>query len=333
MPKKKKTGNKVNKSENALQDLDDIAKACLEIDQEYEFQRNRPKNKEKKKREEEKTTEALPENGRRKEDKNLFTMETIGQDVLDVSELKNCAELKSRELALISDTSEILISHLNEYGACVIDDFLGEELGNRVLQDVVSMGHLQRNGELASSRRLNASEEAGGQKEQQKIRGDKIAWTDGHKPISSPGIRDLMRILDSIIVTANRRENNGALASYKIKGRTKAMVACYPGEGTHYVTHIDNPSRDGRCITAIYYINQNWNAQADGGSLRIFSKGGEGPVAEIEPLFDRMLFFWSDRRNPHEVLPAFRKRYAVTLWYMDEEERAKYEEERANRTL
>ena len=36
------------------------------------------------------------------------------------------------------------------------------------------------------------------------------------------------------------------------------MVACYPGDGTHYVKHIDNPNGDGRCITAIYYINSNW---------------------------------------------------------------------------
>ncbi|VEN60492.1 unnamed protein product [Callosobruchus maculatus] len=32
------------------------------------------------------------------------------------------------------------------------------------------------------------------------------------------------------------------------------------------------------------------------------------PVADIEPLFDRLLFFWSDRRNPHEVQPAYQTR-------------------------
>jgi hypoxia-inducible factor prolyl hydroxylase len=44
-------------------------------------------------------------------------------------------------------------------------------------------------------------------------------------------------------------------------------------------------------------------------------------VADIEPVFDRILFFWSDRRNPHEVQPAHRTRYAITLWYLDSKER------------
>lgn len=53
---------------------------------------------------------------------------------------------------------------------------------------------------------------------------------------------------------------------------------------------------------------------------RIFPEHG-GTVADIEPKFDRIIFFWSDRRNPHEVQPAHRTRYAITVWYFDAEER------------
>ena len=67
--------------------------------------------------------------------------------------------------------------------------------------------------------------------------------------------------LDSVVVTANNTRDNGCLGQHKITGRTNAMVACYPGEGTHYVKHVDNPNGDGRCITAIYYINRNWKPE------------------------------------------------------------------------
>ncbi|ELK05074.1 Egl nine like protein 1 [Pteropus alecto] len=101
-----------------------------------------------------------------------------------------------------------------------------------------------------------------------------------------------------------------------------AMVACYPGNGTGYVRHVDNPNGDGRCVTCIYYLNEGWDAKVSGGILRIFPEG-KAQFADIEPKFDRLLFFWSDRRNPHEVQPAYATRYAITVWYFDADERAR----------
>lgn len=41
----------------------------------------------------------------------------------------------------------------------------------------------------------------------------------------------------------------------------QAMVACYPGNATGYKQHIDNPNKDGRCITTLYYLNPSWNVE------------------------------------------------------------------------
>uniref|UniRef100_A0A673XLW0 Egl-9 family hypoxia-inducible factor 2 n=1 Tax=Salmo trutta TaxID=8032 RepID=A0A673XLW0_SALTR len=69
----------------------------------------------------------------------------------------------------------------------------------------------------------------------------------------------------------------------------------------------------------------NGRTKVQGGLLQIYPEG-KSVVANIEPLFDRLLIFWSDRRNPHEVKPAYATRYAITVWYFDAKERAEAKE-------
>ena len=50
----------------------------------------------------------------------------------------------------IVKTVNIVIEHLNKYGACVIDEFLGEERGSEILENVKKLqdAHLFREGQL-----------------------------------------------------------------------------------------------------------------------------------------------------------------------------------------
>ncbi|XP_034662269.1 egl nine homolog 1 isoform X1 [Drosophila subobscura] len=234
------------------------------------------------------------------------------------------------------DLCRNIINDMNQYGLSVVDDFLGMETGLKILNEVRSMYNAGafHDGQLVHNQKPDAPSSA---VRGDKIRGDKIKWVGGNEPGCS-NVWYLTNQIDSVVYRVNTMKDNGILGKYHIRERTRAMVACYPGSGTHYVMHVDNPNKDGRVITAIYYLNINWDARESGGILRIRPTPGT-TVADIEPKFDRLIFFWSDKRNPHEVQPAHRTRYAITVWYFDAKEReealnrAKLENSRTNNAI
>ncbi|XP_063296147.1 prolyl hydroxylase EGLN3 [Pelobates fuscus] len=220
-----------------------------------------------------------------------------------VMPLKHTPTADLEKLAL-----EHIVPRLLSKGFCYLDNVLGEEVGDRVLEQV---RQLHKEGALKDGRLAGNLQGVS----KRHLRGDKITWVAGTEE-GCEAIGLVLSVIDRLVVLCGNR-----LGNYYVKERSKAMVACYPGNGAGYVRHVDNPTGDGRCITCIYYLNKDWNAKVHGGILRIFPEGGSN-VADIEPLFDRLLFFWSDRRNPHEVQPSYATRYALTVWYFDAKERA-----------
>ncbi|KAM6933271.1 uncharacterized protein egln2 [Xenentodon cancila] len=208
---------------------------------------------------------------------------------------------------------QYIIPCMKYYGIYVKDDFLGSQLGDKVLEevDILHRSGKFRGGQLVSQKSIPS----------RSIRGDQIAWVEGQEP----GCKNIGALMAHIDEAVMHSAANGQLGNCVINGRTKAMVACYPGNGAGYVRHVDNPNGDGRCITCIYYLNKNWDVKKHGGLLQIYPEG-KNVVANIEPLFDRLLIFWSDRRNPHEVKPAYATRYAITVWYFDAKERTEAKE-------
>ncbi|XP_033115824.1 egl nine homolog 1-like [Anneissia japonica] len=186
--------------------------------------------------------------------------------------------LPGENIKLHDLVKRVVKSLTTQHGICVLDNFLDERRGLAILKEVQQMhssGQFQ-DGQVVRSR----------DDDSRKIRGDQIAWRNGHEP-DCENISFLISVLDSILALCN-----GKLENYDINGRTKVSL---PG-----------------------VIMQNIKKKVikNGGLLKVYPEGASGP-ASVAPLFNRLLFFYSDRRNPHEVFPAYATRFAITVWYLD----------------
>ncbi len=130
-----------------------------------------------------------------------------------------------------------------------------------------------------------------------------------------PALRTTLSALDRLVLALLRHP---ALAS-DLRDvplvRAEVQCTCYPGDGAKYVKHTDDAREQTRKLTCILYCNPRW-AEGDGGQLRLYLPR-RSRVETVAPRANRLVLFWSDARVPHEVLPAFSERYAVTVWYSD----------------
>lgn len=54
---------------------------------------------------------------------------------------------------------------------------------------------------------------------------------------------------------------------FDVSGRFSCQLACYPGKGARYVRHTDaSSSAPDRTVTALLYLNPEWDAQVGNGS-------------------------------------------------------------------
>ncbi|KRX77195.1 Egl nine -like protein 1, partial [Trichinella sp. T6] len=192
-----------------------------------------------------------------------------------------------------------VLCSLNHLGWTVVDDFLGYPHAAAVLNDVLNIYNSGRfvAGQISHKGSLS-----------RQWRSDLIYWYSGVDDYLE-SIAFLLHQIDDLILSISP-----SLTDCRIDQKSKAMLSCYK-VGSYYVKHVDNAERDGRLITCVYYMNQDWIAKL-GGLLRIFPTNTKSQV-DIEPLFDRLIIFWSDRRNPHEVTPTLSDRFAITVWYFD----------------
>lgn len=164
-------------------------------------------------------------------------------------------------------------------------------------------------------------------------RGDGVAWLNdddaaraGANALASAirALKGVAAALNDADAAAAYRVDDAAMASRYPPAREADASTPYRG----YKRHQDNrrprpgdPCANARAVTAIAYANPGWDAESDGGSLRLYpgtsaadaAPGDGAECVELAPEGGRLVIF--DSFLWHEVLPAIaRPRFAVTLW-------------------
>lgn len=137
------------------------------------------------------------------------------------------------------------------------------------------------------------------------VRQDLVLWLDRNQ--SGPSQMAWLDLVEDLRAAMNRGLYLG-LREYE------GHFAIYP-PGGFYKAHLDrHENTQARIITAILYLNENWQP-GDGGELKIWTTPGdqEGAFELIDPRLGTLVLFragdfW------HEVLPANRTRMSITGW-------------------
>lgn len=133
------------------------------------------------------------------------------------------------------------------------------------------------------------------------IRGDHILWLEAGKSVVCDRYLTLMEEL--------RQSLNQEL--FLGLEEFECHFALYP-PGAFYKTHLDRfRDDDSRCITAVVYLNPDWQ-EGDGGTLRMHLP--DGSHLDVPPLAGTLVVFLSGD-FPHEVLVTQTDRLSLTGWF------------------
>jgi hypothetical protein len=155
----------------------------------------------------------------------------------------------------------------------VVDNFMGEREASKIREEAEVF---QRAGAMESAAMGGGRTTEAKTWKDHKVRGDCRMWLEREKV--GTGIGALISRLAAIKDTIGEKvEGQGT----DLAGRISIQLAFYPGNesGARYVAHMDSfpphikkSAEVGyRKVTAIYYLNQDWDPDFNEGSLRIFT--------------------------------------------------------------
>ena len=232
-------------------------------------------------------------------------------------------------------------NHLEAHGWAVCDNFVSADLVRRVrIEAGLFRDHYEQ-----SEIWVGKKADVGTLLSVPSVRGDKVMWLcGGHEHRAAPegvtrvvktkgdiepcrlqakarapmrkfsALKELVKACDALVNEMKTKVK----AMEGIYERSDAMLANYPGEGARFARHIDNTTKDGRRVTLLIYLNPGWKRE-DGGALRLTPLDKTEGI-DVYPECGRLAMFYS-ADMPHEVMPTYGDRHAITIWYYDTEER------------
>ncbi len=147
------------------------------------------------------------------------------------------------------------------------------------------------------------------------LRGDYIRWIEPE--LALPPTQVVLGRITQAMQTLNR-------VCYLGLKDFETHFTYYPA-GSRYARHIDQfKTDDHRRISFVCYLNTEWKP-GDGGELRIFLPNTDGTeeIIDVEPVAGRLVCFRADTIE-HEVLTAYKTRYSLTGWMLDQYQELKF---------
>lgn len=132
------------------------------------------------------------------------------------------------------------------------------------------------------------------------IRGDGLCWLDTDMRAGGA----YLSWMADLQATLNRELFLGLV-------EFEAHYAHYPA-GAFYQKHVDrHRNSNARVISAVFYLNQDWQP-GEGGELLMHDDAGV--LFSVPPQGGTLVLFMS-ADMPHEVLPAVRERWSIAGWF------------------
>ena len=191
-----------------------------------------------------------------------------------------------------------IVTTLAEQGYAIVPNFLSKE----ACQALAAEGREQVDKGMLKAAGVGQGDEHSLRSE---IRSDHILWLDDDNAL--PLQKQYLELLENYRQEVNQQL---FLGLFEYEGH----LALYP-PGSFYKRHLDRfRDDDRRTVTAILYLNENWEEE-DGGQLRFYPNGeSEEEYMDVLPQSGTLVTFLS-HDYWHEVLPGTRERMSITGWF------------------